>query len=174
MAMTRTTAMELGFEVELTPAIVLTDMSVLSNHIRSFAEPLRRVVKQVMTPSFRANFEQGGRPSPWPPLSPERVAQKERKGARQPSAPLVDSGKLGRVVGQINIWDIQGGYLSDEAYAAVKSLPGAEYGAVHDRGWEFIPKREFLLVQDKDQADIEEVFVDWWAERLARMGYSRA
>ena len=164
----------LAFEIDFdpSPAVFALEMEILGREIRSFREPLKRSIQKVLGPSFRQNFDVGGRPT-WAALSPETIRTKTQKGSRNPEQVLVDTGKLRRVAGQLNIWKIEGGYLADEARAYVNDLPGAEYGAVHQFGNDHIPQREFLVIQPEDEVAIEDVFGTWLDERLALYGKFR-
>lgn len=94
--------------------------------IRSFREPLLRSIREVMVPSIRRNFDEGGRPA-WEPLADDTVER--RDGESEPI--LVRSGSLRRVASQINIWDIT------TTSAVIRDLPQAVwYGKVHQAGYE--------------------------------------
>jgi phage gpG-like protein len=102
--------------------IVASRVNKLSLDIRSFRVPLTRSVKQVMIPSFQKNFTSGGRPA-WEPLAEETIARKKSDRI------LVDTGRLQRVVGQLNIWSI------GKTTATIRDLPEAvSYGLVHQAG----------------------------------------
>lgn len=159
-------------ELDPSPALFALQMDILGREIRSFREPLKRSIQLVLGPSFRQNFDVGGRPS-WVPLAQSTIDKKQRIGAKFVNEVLMETGKLRRVAGQLNAWKIEGGYLAEEAKAYVDDLPGAEYGAVHQFGNDHVPERAFLIIQDEDQSKIEEVFGLWLDERLAQYGKFR-
>lgn len=152
-----------NFDVTVMPpaAILAEDFVTLGLQIKSFHEPLKRSVQQVLAPSIAANFAAGGRP-PWAHLADVTLQQKDALG--YPPDILVRTGKLRRVAQQLNIWTIS----TDEAY--VSDLPGAEYGFFHEGGTEFMPQRIFMDVTDRDEDDIANVFENWIGERLASRG----
>jgi phage gpG-like protein len=139
--------------------------------IRSFREPLKRSVQQVMAPSFAANFEAAGRPEGWQPLTDMTLQVKSNAGSRYPpEQPLQRSGLLMKTVQQLNIWTIT------RDNATIEQLPESVwYGAVQQAGINSgraqIPSRPFLMFQDEDFDKIQGVFDRWLAERiLARWG----
>lgn len=130
--------------------------------IRSWREPLKRVIKQVVVPSIRKNFDAGGRP-PWQALEPTTVIIRARSGYG-PTPILVQTGLLKRTATQQNIWTV-----TDKS-AAVLDLPSKIwYGKLHQAGWrqaEFVaPARPFLIMQPEDQEKAARVFEDYLIER---------
>lgn len=87
-----------------TIGILAKDVDRFDLDIRSFRVPLERSISQVMGPSFRRNFDVGGRPA-WAPLSETTKLIKRRLGYGDKGT-LVRTGLLRRVVGQKNIWSI--------------------------------------------------------------------
>lgn len=161
------------FDIDISPSpmLFMAEQHALAVDIRSFREPLKRAIQGVLGPSFRHNFEVGGRPS-WAPLSEETVRRKAQQGASDPGKILVETGKLARVAGQLNIWEING----QQGEAHVAELPGAEYGAFHQSGFTHhrggeVPAREFLVIQPQDMDEIEQVFDIWVRERFRRKGW---
>lgn len=152
-----------NFDVTILPpaAFLAEDFLALSLQVKSFHEPLKRSVQQVMAPSIAANFDAGGRPA-WAPLADATIEDKDRLGF--PPDILIRTGKLKRVAQQLNIWTI----TSEEAY--VSDLPGAEYGFFHEGGTQFMPQRIFMDVTENDENKIADVFEAWIGERLASRG----
>jgi phage gpG-like protein len=112
----------IAFDFAPSIGILARDIDKMGVDIRSFREPLMRAIKEVMIPSIRKNFDVGGRPS-WEPLSEVTI---ERGGDQL----LVRSGKLRRVMGQINIWDVTA------ESATIKDLPDhVWYGKIHQGGY---------------------------------------
>jgi phage gpG-like protein len=181
----------IDIDIEPTIGILARKVDKLGLDIRSFKEPLKRAVQQVMIPSIRTNFLKHGRPR-WQPLTTATV---ERKGHARP---LQDTGALMATMGQLNIWHIDG------EKALIPDLPEAVwYGKVHQAGNDSftrskgkstfgegalirydviddtftnvgeegaIPQRRFIMLQPEDEEAIEEVFDEWLGERSARSG----
>lgn len=156
------------FDTQLLPpaSVINADLSELGVSIRSYREPLKRAVQQVLAPSIQKNFDVGGRP-PWPPLAEGTILDKTRAGLADMS-PLVRTGMLRRVAGQLNIWTLN----SDEAHIDSTGLPErAAYGRFHQTGTRNMPAREWAVIQDEDGAKVEEIFWAWIAERAAVVGH---
>jgi phage virion morphogenesis protein len=161
---------DLGLQFEFKPSLGITARHIdnLGRGIRSFREPLKRSIQQVLAPSFRKNFEAGGRPEQWEPLS--EFAVEMRDGSERPI--LVRSGMLKRTIQQFNIWTV------DTEKAAILDLPQKIwYGKIHQGGavgrarrgaQTETPARPFVLIQEEDFSKIERVFEIWVAERIAR------
>lgn len=180
----------LSFDFKPSIGIMAAQVNKLGLDIRSFREPLTRSVKEVMIPSFRLNFESGGRPS-WEPLTDTTAAIRDREGYGSDGPILVRTGKLAKTATQLNIWSIT------ENYAIIKSLPAyVWYGKLHQsglggassvgavdkqirdalksgnaiKGGAHIPARPFVVMQEEDADDIHNVFDKWIAERALRSG----
>ena len=154
----------IDLDITIMPTQVGKDYAALARDVRSFREPLKRSVKQVMGPSFRKNFEVGGRPT-WPPLADETLRIKAQQN--YPDDILIRTGKLRRVAGQLNLWS----FSKDDA-RVVTIPPGAEYGQFHMSGTKWMPAREWMGFQSEDVDKIEQVFVEWIQERAARRGWT--
>lgn len=135
------------------------------------SEPLTEAVKKVMQPSIRQNFNMGGRPEKWAPLSEDTI-----RARRGDSRILVDTGDLRFVASAFFIWTIT------DSSATVRDLPEfVWYGKVHQAGskkagkgasniseglgYVNIPARPFILFQPEDAKKIEDIFADWVARR---------
>lgn len=153
----------IDFDVRIIPppfAITKAFMGVALD-IRSFREPMKRSVQGVVGPAIRHQFDVGGDP-PWEPLKDVTITKKQNLGYRQPEAPLIATGKLRKVAGQLNVWNIS----RDTAEAV--NLKGAEYGEWHMAGTRFMPARPFIRITDDNMDEIQQVFSIWIAERFAR------
>ena len=198
--LTQSQATRAGFEIDFSPsvAILAGRYDTLGINVSKFSTPLKRAVKQVMIPSIATNFHKHGRPA-WEPLSEETIAR--RSG---------DARILNRTGNLITVATSEGIWTITDKSATVRSLPGAEYGGIHQGGASFtskggggtsegvlsggswvkvgrtkkwvasagavrkfagkqgaggtIPARPFLMIQEKDQADINEVFSKWLAQ----------
>lgn len=156
-----------GLQFEFQPSIGLMarGFDTMGLNIRSFREPLKRSIQQVLAPSFRQNFDVGGRPERWEPLAEPTV---EMRGSAKPV--LVRSGLLKRTIQQFNIWTV------DREKAAIVNLPQKIwYGKVHQGGYgrrgsgqakaAGIPARPFVMIQEQDYKAIDRVFERWLEER---------
>jgi phage gpG-like protein len=173
----------MSFEFHPSIGVVARGVDRLGLSIRSFREPLKRSVQQVMAPSFAQNFDQGGRPTPWEPWSDSTVEIRSNFGV-QGDKVLVRSGRLRRVVQQLNIWSIT------PASATIKDLPHSVwYGKVQQAGMDItlkggpnvgtifqgvritapeisIPARPFIMFQDEDYEKVDAVFSLWLQEKI--------
>lgn len=118
----------LAFDFSPTIGILARDIDKMGADIRSFRAPLTEAVRKVMIPSIQQNFESGGRPDSWVPLSESTQLIRSREGSGNQI--LVRSGALKRNMGYLTMWDI------NESYAIVKQLPDRIwYGALHQAGY---------------------------------------
>lgn len=177
----------LSFDFKPSIGIVAKGVATFGVNVKSFREPLKRIVQQVMAPSFRANFDQGGRPDPWEPWSDATIEIMSNMDT--PSRAILErSGKLKKTVQQLNIWTIT------ETSASIRTLPQKVwYGYLHQSGFTVqmpggnqvgqrvagvfisgasfnIPARPFIMIQDEDYDAIERVFSKWLDERLLAAG----
>jgi phage gpG-like protein len=156
-----------GVEIDFQPSpfVIANQFDKLGLQIRSFREPLKRSIQQVMAPSLQANFAAGGRPTAWQPLSQFTLNRKKKNRDKI----LVRSGKLRQRAGQLKIWTIDG--KNGLAYIGPKLPNDIWYGAVHQSGWDTpdgigVTPRQWALIQAGDIGDIEAVFSDWIQERV--------
>ena len=92
--------------------------------------------RKTMLRSIDLNFEQGGRPLHWRPLSPRYLKRKLLSGYSP--LPLTKTGNLRRSMA---------GLVENNKLMLGTSVHYAPY---HQRGTRTIPKRPFLLFQDRD------------------------
>lgn len=187
-----TSAMLPGITFQPTLGITARRIDKLGIDIRSFREPLKRSIQQVVAPSFQKNFDKGGRPS-WEPLSPDTEEVQQRLHGIGSHPPLVRTGHLRRRMGQFNIWTV------NKDSAILRDLPAdVRYGGIHQIGFPgkgvsrgrdtygraalaratkgkkgprpvpAIPARPFVMLQEKDVKDISNVFDKWLGERIDR------
>lgn len=183
------------FDFKPSVGIMAAKVDKLGLDIRSFREPLKRAVKEVMIPSIMENFEVEGRPA-WEPLSSNTLKTRAALGWSGGGILLL-TGTLRSVATQQSIWTIT------EKSATVRDLPQrAWYGKVHqagqgggvssiaaqgkrvkvggvirfvgskggdERGGNGIPPRRFIMIQDEDRDAITDVFEEWLGERVDRV-----
>lgn len=183
----KVTSLTMTFEPSI--GIMARRVDKLGMDIRSFREPLKRAIKEVVIPSIAQNFHKHGRPR-WAPLTTETVEQKGH------AIPLVRSGALKKTMGLLNIWHI------DTEKALLANLPESVwYGVVHQMGTGghnvgrfqdneaiiaydplddrfynagaegAIPARPFVMLQEEDEQAIDEIFLDWLDERALHAGW---
>lgn len=136
--------------------------------IRSYAEPLRRAIQEVVAPSIKQNFDVEGRPVKWAPLS--EFTKQQRMAEGYPASPILDRrrGSVGlkHVSTRLARWDIDG----QQGTAFFSNWGSTPYGQVLQEGKAFaptIPARPFLLIQPEDARAMEELFADWAVSRLS-------
>lgn len=148
-------------------SVIKRDLDALGVDIRSFREPLKRCIQQVMIPSIRQNFDSSGRP-PWAPYAASTLEFHEMLGEAMSRGLLIRSGALRGAATTLNIWS-----LSQEE-AKFNGLPGGVwYGNLHQTGGKSgktgtMPARPFVMFQDEDGDKIVEVFAKWLDERIAK------
>lgn len=159
-----------SFNFEPSVAIQAAGLRRFAHNLSDMREPLTKAVKEVMQPSIRKNFNVGGRPEQWEPLSDDTIRAKTGD-----SRVLIDTGNLRFAASAFFIWTI-----TDNS-ATVRDLPPfVWYGKVHQAGakkagrgglGDFgighvnIPARPFILIQVEDAKAIDEIFEDWLAKR---------
>lgn len=135
--------------------MMATELLAASQSIRSLRVPLTKSVKEVIIPSIRQNFNAEGRPS-WAELKPATI--KKRKYAH----PILnDKGILRRRALQFNIWTI------DKDSAQITGLDSrVDYAGYHQSGTSKMPQRAFVMYQPEDIQKINDIFYDFFYERL--------
>ena len=103
--------------------------------------PALKEARATMLNSIDKNFKQGGRPIPWKPLALSTLRYKLRKGYSP--LPLTRTGQLRRSIT---------GAIIRETGAVSRLIMGTavHYSRYHQRGTRSIPKRSFLVFQEKD------------------------
>jgi phage gpG-like protein len=157
---------DIGLQLQFKPSIGISakNLDKFGMNIKSFREPLKRSIQQVLAPSFKKNFDMEGRPASWEPLAEFTIEQRGSAG------PILNrSGLLKRTIQQFNIWSV------DTQKAAIVDLPSKVwYGKLQQAGsikGAALPARPFVLIQDPEDYDgIEEVFGKWLQERAIASG----
>lgn len=112
-----TAAMMPSLTFEPTIGITTARIDKLGIDIRSFHEPLKRSVQQVMAPSFRKNFDVGGRPR-WEEYAEDTVDEIQPRLHRRTHPLLLKSGMMKRTISQLNVWTIT------RTSAVLNNVPG--------------------------------------------------
>jgi phage gpG-like protein len=187
----------MGFDVTIdpTPMLLVAQFNKLGLDIRSFREPLKRSIQQVVAPSLRKNFAARGRPEAWQELADSTYQIKSSKGfGSAADFPLVRTGRLQTIAGQLNLWKIDGLEgaatlnLPDEVfYGGIHQAgSGSDSGGVYTRKNRrtgqtstvsfgspgYVPQRIWALLQDEDIDGIEDVFESWLQERVRSAGFN--
>jgi phage gpG-like protein len=126
--------------------------------IKSYREPLKRSIQQVIGPAFRGNFDSAG-DGKWEPLASSTEEQKARKHGSK--GPLVRTGKRRKRAEALALWNIDG----QDGTASAENLAGVEYGAAHVFGTVRMPARDWTELTPAEMDKIEEVFGTWIEER---------
>ena len=186
--------------VQFMPSIGFATAKIdkLGLDIRSFRVPLERSIREVMIPSIRRNFDEGGRPA-WEPLADATLLMRELHGFSG-SDPLIKTGTLRRVATHVNIWTVtpnfavindlpqkvwygkvqQAGTGNTSPFTPVvkrgKARPGdySMYGktsTISGRKKPSIPARPFLIIQPEDVIAIEAIFTEWLNMRIAQASW---
>lgn len=104
----------------------------LGMNIKSFKEPLKTSLNEVMVPAIQHNFESQGRP-PWKALSKKTIYNRLLEG--YPRGPILQkSGRLKREATRKNIWTIQDNMLKIMLNYFDQKVPYAKY---HQLGAKF-------------------------------------
>lgn len=173
--------------------LVAKDIDKLGLAIQTFKTPLERSIRNVMIPSIRANFEQEGRPA-WEPLAEDTVKLRgsshpilERTGTLKRAATSFNIWTIGNASATVkslpdNAWygvvhqaGIGGfGQYLDAAKKVLGRGAGGldvikeafrqmdrEPGKVHKVR---IPQRRFIMFQEDDIDDVQQVFYEWLVE----------
>jgi len=131
----------------------VSDMLKKFRHRMGTLKPAMKIIGQIMRTSIVENFQKGGRPDAWEPLSDETLLTK--KGDKI----LINQGFAGGLMGSIHP-EIGDDYVmvgTDKKYAAIH-----QFGGKAGRGGKVtIPARPFLLIQDEDIDDITEELNDY-------------
>lgn len=164
-----------GVTLKWTMRDILEQVFGVEKRLRDRPKMLR-IVGQILVSSVQRNFEVGGRPDKWEPLS--EATLKKRRG----SSPLRVQGMGGGLMGSIHakvvgdevhvgtnkVYAATHQFGAKQGFGTVMAKVGAhtrntkKYGTVkvkaHERKqkvpWGDVPARPFLLVQDEDRENI--------------------
>lgn len=165
--------------------IMARKVDKLGANIRSFREPLRESVRDVVIPSIQMNFAKSGRPR-WPELAESTWAQKTL-GEKA----LIRTGALRDTMKQIGIWHIdtekamitnlpsrvwygvvQQAGLGGTSTTFVRNIGTGGMTAITEEGEGGIPARPFVMLQESDMPKIDMIFVRWVNKRVRQAGLS--
>ena len=117
------------------------------------ARPAYEIIGEIVRTSILRNFEAGGRPRQWAPLSPHTLARKRG------SQVLVEAGHAGGLMGSIHYEAAADHVLvgTDKVYGAIH-----QFGGMAGRGRKVkIPARPYLDIQDEDWTEINDALGDY-------------
>ena len=135
--------------------------------------PAMEIIGQQVVTSVQRNFEAGGRPSAWAPLSWATLAKRGKKGkggwmGMSRGKVLVRQGMAGGLLGSIHAKPEADKVTvgTDKIYAAVQQFgEGKGAAGTTKRGalipWGNIPARPYLLVQDSDWPKVTRQLADY-------------
>lgn len=140
--------------------LTITIKDGATDQIRQFAAnvsatlPLMQDLGRIALFSVQENFRVGGRPK-WQPLAAATVKAKGH------SKPLLDSGVLQNIVMKTRPDEVVVGVQpAAKAYAAIQHF-GGKAGRNHSVT---IPARPYMLLQDEDLAEIDQLLQSWPAK----------
>ncbi len=123
----RTSVPQLTFSPSI--GVIARDIDKLGLNIKSFREPLKRAVQQVIIPSIQRNFDAEGRPS-WEPYSEGTIEIRDNLGSPVGNL-LYKRGYLKRTMSYLNIWTI-----NNNAAILLDLPPSVWYGKLQQGGFE--------------------------------------
>lgn len=143
----------LQMDIEITPhpVLIVGGFFRAANHFRSFEEPLKDAINNVIIPGINHNFEVGGVP-PWEPLSNATIFKRMEKGTGLQI--LVETGTLKQIATSIQPWTIH----DNEAFFLSSNLGDAYYGAYHESGTQWMPARPWSTVSSQELDKVEQIF----------------
>ena len=122
-------------------------LAALRDKMKSMA-PVLKTIGQVLRTSIQKNFEEGGRPTGWVKLSPATVGKKRMGEGKI----LIDTARL-KISIKPAVFADRVEIGTNVIYAAIH-----HFGGYAGRGQKVrIPTRPFMLIQDEDWKEINEV-----------------
>jgi phage gpG-like protein len=115
-------------------------------------------VEMHMIDSLTSNFEQGGRPRPWAPLSPVTIELKGSSGILQDKGSLKQSLNAQNTDRQKLSLMVWAGEQHGLFHQFVDEDPLDQFGMTNKNG---MPMRPFILFQDEDIKEIENILGKW-------------
>jgi len=142
--------------------------------IRSYRGPMQRAVDEVVNPRIKENFrsETAAGESSWEPLAEWTAFDRQAMGLGGQSPKLRRKNRLYRTATTRRaIWTFRGQGSDPAAFIDMGALnsrvPYAEY---HQIGTYKMPARPYLVINDKDVKEIEEIFADHLEKRELAAG----
>lgn len=130
--------------------------------ISDFSEVLRDIGQEVVAPSIKTNFDQGGRPG-WEPLAEATVAKKSRQGVSNPSKILVHTGALESAATTPSNYQVTKEMLRAAPF-------GAAYWIYHQEGTSHVPQRVIMMLQAADRSKVTRLFADFIRKHMVFQG----
>lgn len=162
-----------SFDIDFEPdtRFLVQDFQSLGANIRSLKPALEGVVRNIMVPAIKHNFDtESAAGTPWKSLSDNTIAYKQASGYGNKKK-LVRTGKFRRKATSQNSWEVN----ADSATFKMNRLPnssGFPYGMAHQLGVAVtsgmfsntsIPARPWVVM---DQATQDQVysFFEYWVQ----------
>lgn len=142
--------------LELDPA----DRKALEKLIQGVAagvsslDPFFDAVEMHMIDSLTKNFESGGRPQRWKPLSPVTIEMKGSSGILQDSGALKNSVNAQNTEREALSLKLFAGESHGAFHQYADEDPGSQFGMTNRKG---MPMRPFMMFQDEDIDEIEDI-----------------
>ncbi len=126
-------------------------------------QPLKKIAKEVLIPSINRNFQVGGRPKSWTPVSPISTYRNDHAGG---GPPLWVTGKMKKAATRMARFKIKNNTMTYGYFP-----PTVWFAMVHDQAdvarRAEIPHRPFALIQAEDIPKIERIMMDWYESRVS-------
>lgn len=138
--------------------------------IRSYREPLKESIDEVVTPRIKLNFigETAAGEYNWQRLARRTEYERDRLGFGKQHPKLRRTDKLFRAATRRRaIWTFKTQTVPPEAFIDPRKLQmRVPYALYHQEGVEFrMPAREYMVINESDAQKIEEIFADYLVKR---------
>lgn len=130
--------------------------------LSDFSEVLTEIGQEVIAPSVKTNFDQGGRPA-WQPLAEATIAKKSSLGVSNPSKILFHTGALQAAASDSGKYVV----TKDKLTAAPFGVP---YWTFHQEGTPRMPQRVIMMLQANDRTKINKLFSDFIRSKMVFSG----
>lgn len=125
------------------------------------ATPAFEIIGETVVASIDRNFEEGGRPNQWEPLSQVTILDRQREN-KWPGKILIRRGKAGGLQGSVSFGAQRDRVIisANKVYAAVQHFGiGVRSSLATRRRSPAIPARPFMMVQPEDWTSINRQFL---------------
>lgn len=133
----------------------------LSQKLSSYEVPFTRSVREVLAPSIKQNFNDGGRPA-WADLKDSTV---RRKGHNRP---LIRGGKGSKRLSWRASAFVRWSFKSNTVEYEMPDVPYFRYQQIgfDHVGGTHVPARPFAMIQPVDRDRVERIFNEWAEETI--------
>ncbi len=158
-------SVEVHWDRVMGPARAAARITGLERKLRrgGLRQPLQEIVREVLAPSMRRQFETNGVSgdgNAWSPLKETT----QRRWNKRASPALVQSGKLKRAAGAIARWNVN----NNEVRFAGLPL-SVVYGYLHQTGTVNMTDRPWIRFSDGDDVKAKEILSKWVGNQVRTM-----